>query len=184
MSLPSGSQKWVLGVLGILALVLTSNLVWQYRKMKPDTGNAQNLTIAESRPREGKALTHAADGLSKYDPDIHFAELKNLDSRPLPDEDRDPFQFVGGVSAPIPQGAIPVEPAAPVAPPPPPLKAVGYNEMPGGKKEAMVTFNDDLSVVHEGDTVGSKFKILTINPTTVVVEDGDTHQKIDLPIPQ
>jgi hypothetical protein len=64
------------------------------------------------------------------------------------------------------------------------LKAVGYNELPGGKKEAMVTFNDDLVVVHEGDIVGSKFKVVKINPSMVVVEDGDTHENIELPFPQ
>jgi hypothetical protein len=61
---------------------------------------------------------------------------------------------------------------------------VGYNELPGGGKEAMVTFNDDLQVVHEGDTVGDKFKVLTISPSMVVVENGDTHEKIELPIAQ
>jgi ribosomal protein L24 len=56
--------------------------------------------------------------------------------------------------------------------------------LPGGKKEAMVTFNDDLVVVHEGDIVGSKFKVVKINPSMVVVEDGDTHENIELPFPQ
>ena len=61
---------------------------------------------------------------------------------------------------------------------------MGYNELPGGKKEAMVTYNDDLVVVHEGDMIGTKFKVVTINPTMVVVEDGETHKTIELPFPQ
>ena len=61
---------------------------------------------------------------------------------------------------------------------------MGYNELPGGKKEAMLTYNDDLVVVHEGDTVGTKFKVVKIDPNQIVVEDGDTHQTLELPFPQ
>jgi hypothetical protein len=61
---------------------------------------------------------------------------------------------------------------------------VGYNELPGGKKEAMVTFNDDLEVVHEGDMIGTRFKIVKITPNMVVVEDDTTHQSLELPFPQ
>jgi hypothetical protein len=32
--------------------------------------------------------------------------------------------------------------------------------------------------------VGVKFKVLTISPQMVVVENGDTHEKIELPIAQ
>lgn len=134
----------------------------------------------------GKTASHAADDLAQFDPSVHFDALKSLDSRPLPDEDRDPFHFVGGgsVAPVVAQAAGPAPQVAPAPPPPPPLKAVGYNELPGGGKEAMVTFNDDLQVVHEGDTVGDKFKVLTISPSMVVVENGDTHEKIELPIAQ
>ncbi len=186
MNLPSGSQKWVLGLLALVAVGLAGNLVWQYRKMQPGTTQAQVVAANATHPRVGNVHPHSTDDLAKYDPDVHFGDLKNLDSRPLPDEDRDPFQFVGGIAAPAPvqAGGPAVAPVAPAAPPPPPLKAVGYNELPGGQKEAMVTFNDDLSVVHEGDTVGVKFKVLTISPSVVVVEDADTHEKIDLPIAQ
>ncbi|HMD84006.1 MAG TPA: hypothetical protein VKO18_04815, partial [Terriglobia bacterium] len=80
-------------------------------------------------------------------------------------------------------------PSAPPAPPPaPPLKAVGYNELPGGQKEAMVTFTegehkDDMVVVHEGDLIGTRFKVTKIDSTMVVVEDGETHQNLELPFP-
>jgi ribosomal protein L24 len=48
----------------------------------------------------------------------------------------------------------------------------------------MVTYNDDLVVVHEGDSIGTKYKVVTINPAMVVVEDGETHQTLELPFPQ
>lgn len=48
----------------------------------------------------------------------------------------------------------------------------------------MVTFNDDLLVVHEGDSIGTKFKVVKINPTAVVIEDGETHETHELAFPQ
>jgi hypothetical protein len=185
MNLPVEKQKWGIGVLAVLSLILVWNLVRQYREMQPGSGHAQIVNSGGARTERLKSNTHVADDLAQYDPNVHFDALKSLDSRPLPDEDRDPFQFVGGVVAQAPQTVVPsAQVAAPAPPPPPPLKAVGYNELPGGKKEAMVTFNDDLVVVHEGETVGVKFKVLTISPSSVVVEDGDTHEKIELQFPQ
>ena len=48
----------------------------------------------------------------------------------------------------------------------------------------MVTYNDDLVVVHEGDLIGAKFKVVKIDPSMVVVEDGETHKDLQLPFPQ
>ena len=185
MKLPTGIEKWGGALLGVVSLLLVANLVAQYRGMQP--GHSKVARPVGSRIRMGKLPAHLTDDLAKYDPAVHFGALKTLDSRPLPDEDRNPFEFVG-VAAPVIQPGVTAAaapaPAPPPPPPPPPLKAVGYNELPGGKKEAMMTFNDDLSVVHEGDVVGTKFKVVKITPTMVTVEDGDTHQTLDLPFPQ
>jgi hypothetical protein len=184
MKLPSSISKWGTAVLGVVSALLVVNLVTQYRGMQP--GNSRARTAPESAPvpRELKDTIHAADDLAKYDPAVHFDALQAEDSRPLPDEDRNPFEFVGGEAPPPPKQDAP-KPAPPPPPPaPPPLKAVGYNELPGGKKEAMVTYNDDLVVVHEGDIIGTRYKVVTINPSTVVVEDDQEHKTIELPFAQ
>jgi hypothetical protein len=189
MKLPPGTQKWGVAVLGVVSLLLVINLVAQYREMEPGHSHAHPVKASGPVARV-KAPSHTTDDLAKYDPGIHLAALKALDSRPLPDEERNPFEFVGGPPPPIPQmnaaapGAPNVAPAPPPPPPPPPLKAAGYNELPGGQKEAMVTYNDDMVVVHEGDLIGTKFKVVKITPTMVVVQDGDTHQSLELPFPQ
>ncbi len=196
MNLPAGINKWGAAVLGVVCFFLVAHLVAQYRAMQPGKSPA-HLTAASAQPKGvEKSSTHPADDLAKYDPDVHFDALKKLDSRPLPDEDRAPFD--SGLAAPTPvrgaaptvQGTAPAPPApAPPPPPPaPPLKAVGYNELPGGQKEAMVTFTegerkDDMVVVHEGDQIGTRFKVTKIDSTMVVVEDGDTHTSLELPFP-
>lgn len=184
MKLPGGVNKWGSAVLAVACVFLVANLVKQYRAMQP--GHYQNnstLTGAAPVP-VAKSGHHDSEDLAQYNPAVHFDALKTLDSRPLPDEPRNPFDFVGGAPPPPVVATVTRRPLPPPPPPPPPLKAVGYNEMPGGLKEAMVTYNNDLNVVHEGDMIGTKYKVLSINSSMVIVEDGTTHAKLDLPIPQ
>jgi hypothetical protein len=186
MKLPTGANKWIVSALGMVCLFLVVNLVVQYRGWQSSKSPAQAAPARVLPPRTGKSAPLAADDLAQYDPAIHLAELKALDSRHLHDEDNDPFGTVEPAAPPQAAAAAggPAANQPPPPPPPPPLKAMGYNELPGGKKEAMLTYNDDLVVVHEGDTVGTKFKVIKIDPTQIVVEDGDTHQTLELPFPQ
>jgi hypothetical protein len=190
MKLLAGINKWGVAVLGVAILLLVVNLVAQYRDMQPRKSPAHLAPVTTASKQAGKASPSAADDLAKYDPTVHFDALKALDSRPLPDVDGSPFGISVQAPAIVAQApgrapiAQPAPVAAPAAPPPLPLKAMGYNELPGGKSEAMVTFNDDLVVVHEGDSIGTKFKVVKIDPTKVVVQDGETHQTLELPIPQ
>ena len=185
MKLPAEMGKWGSGVLGLVSLLLVANLVRQYRSLQPGRTTSHTVLASGPRAKEGKDAPRAVGDLAQYDPAVHFDSLKELDSRPLPDEDRNPFDFVGGAPPPEPpkQAAVPA-PAAPPPPPPLPLKAMGYNELPGGKKAAMVTYNDDLQMVQEGDVIASRFKILKINPTMLVVEDDTEHKTLELPFPQ
>jgi hypothetical protein len=184
MKLPSSISKWGPAMLGVVSAFLVVNLVTQYRGMQPGNSRAHAVSKNASIPPAGKGLSHAADDLAKYDPSVHFAALKAQDSRPLPDEDRNPFAFVGGAAPEVVHPPTPPPPPPPAPPAPPPLKAMGYNELPGGKKEAMLTYNDELDVVHEGDIIGTRYKVVTINPTMIVVEDGQEHRTIELPFPQ
>jgi len=184
MKLPAGIDKWGSALLGLVSLLLVVHLVTQYRGWQSGTSRAHAAAASGSTRRVGKGSSPDTQDLAQYDSTVHFAALKALDSRPLPDEDRNPFVYVGEAAPPPPKAPAPPPAAPPAPPPPPPLKAAGYNELPGGKGEAMVTYNDDLEVVHEGDMIGNKFRVVKITPTTVVVEDGETHKTLELQVPQ
>ena len=197
-------EKWGAGVLGAVSLALLVNLLLQISRMP--AGNARPRTTtppggkATAAPR-AKATTHpgatakagkpqVSDELSRYDPVLKLDLLKQLEDRPLPKLDRNPFEFAGatGKGAPIqaPGQAATAAAPAPQPPPPPPvtLKPMGYSEGAGGTKEAMVSDEDQIFVVHEGDSVGTRYKIVKITSTAVTVEDATLHQTVDLPIPQ
>ena len=111
--------------------------------------------------------------------------LKEFEDRPLPELDRNPFEFVAAPAKASPAQTAATAAAAPQPPPPPPvtLKPMGYSEGKGGVKEAMVSDEDQVFVVHEGDSVGTRYKVIKITPTMITVEDATLHQTVDLPVP-
>jgi hypothetical protein len=59
---------------------------------------------------------------------------------------------------------------------------LGYTEKSPGVPEAIVTDDDQIYIVHEGETFARKYRVLKITPTGVEVEDETTQQKARLPI--
>ena len=182
MRLTAQVNRWVI-VLGVVSLLLLVNLLAQFRGVRAGSARLpSSSTEVSARLRE--AALRPTDELSRYDPMIRLDLLKALQDRVLPEFDRNPFVFE---EAPAPPPKAPAPAAAPPQPPPPPpvtLKAMGYSEKAGGVSEAYVSDEDQVSVVHEGDTVSSRYKIVKITPTSITVEDSASHQTVELPMPQ
>ena len=94
MKLPVGFKKWGVPVFALAIVLLVVNLVAQYRDLQPGKGHVAAATSRRA-PVAGKVYSHAADDLAKYDPTVRFDQLKALDSRPLPDADRNPYEPLG-----------------------------------------------------------------------------------------
>jgi hypothetical protein len=191
MRITGRNEKWGAGVLGVLSLALLVHLVFMYKSGSGGAASAGAKTsprVDTSTPRgappvAGKEKT--SDGLSRYDSLVKLDLLKELQDRPLPELHRDPFEFAGS-RAPAPPVQTAAAAAAPAQPPPPPpvtLKPMGYSEGKGGIKEAMVSDDDQVFVVHEGDSVGTRYKIIKITSTLITVQDATIHQTVDLPVP-
>ena len=199
MKLPGRIDKWGVGVLGLVSLALIVILVFQYRQMRAGVKPSGMSRLAVKKPSQVKANAPAGvkavtgkltgkqkipDELSRYNSLVEVDLLKQYEDRPLPNLKRDPFDFV---TAPVPvrrdQGPGPAPPPAPPAPPPVTLKVMGYSEGAGGVQEAMVSDEDQVFVVHTGDSVGTRYKVIKITPTAVTVEDATIHQTVDLPVP-
>jgi hypothetical protein len=185
-------EKWGAGVLGAVSFALLVNLVLQINR-----GRAGDTRPKAMTPPRAKATTlpgakapagkqRVSDELSRYDPVVKLDLLKELEDRPLPELDRNPFEFVAAPANAAPAQTAAAAPAAAAQPPPPPpvtLKPMGYSEGKGGVKEAMVSDEDQVFVVHEGDSIGTRYKVIKITPTVITVEDATIHQTVDLPVP-
>ena len=183
-------EKWGAGVLGAVSLALLVNLVLHINR-----GHAGDTRPRATTPPRAKATTlpgpkapagkqRVSDELSRYNPVVKLDLLKELEDRPLPELDRNPFEFVAAPANVAPGQTAAAAPAA-AQPPPPPvtLKPMGYSEGKGGVKEAMVSDEDQVFVVHEGDSIGTRYKVIKITPTVITVEDATIHQTVDLPVP-
>jgi len=185
MKFPAGIEKWGSWVLGAVSLLLAVNLVMHFRGTR--AADSRPHPAAPRAASADQAAPRSADDLARYNPVVNLETLKELDARPLSGLDRNPFEFVGSAAPPVildqPVVAVAAPPPAPPPPPPVLLKPMGYNEMPGGGKAALTTLDDQVYVVHEGDVVAARYKILKITPAALTVEDATTHQTVDLPFP-
>jgi hypothetical protein len=199
-------EKWAVGVLGAVSLVLIVKLVVQYNQVR--VGARRRAAVISAKPvlrgnaGAGMGPSHAkagapagaktaagkqklTDELSRYNSLVKLDLLKEFEERPLPELKRNPFEFVA-VPTQVSRVQTAGETSAPPPPPAPPpvtLKVMGYSEGVGGVKEAMVSDEDQVFVVHAGDSVGARYKVIKITPTAVTVEDATLHQTVDLPVP-
>jgi hypothetical protein len=187
MKISAKVQKWASAGLGVVSLFLTVNLVIKIRALDVKAPNPHSVHIVY-RTRTTKSSPARTDDLAKFDPVVHVEILKECDARPLPDLHRNIYDFVtppAPVAPPL-QVAV-VQPLAPPPPPPPPpvlLKPVGYNGMKEGGNTALTILDDQVYLVHEGDVVAARYKILRIQSTGVTVQDAATHRTVNLPFPQ
>ena len=145
---------------------------------------AEKAPAARTSKSTDAPANRVKDEFARYDPSLNLDELKDILSRPASQPGRNPFELK---VAPTPKAvANPAAAPPPQAPPPPPipLKAEGYSEKPGGVKEAYVTDDQEVYVVHEGEEFGKRYRAVKITPQQVEVEDQTGHQTVQLAIPQ
>ncbi len=189
MKLSGQARKWTGIGLGVVCLALIINLASQFRRPRAATVAplAQDRANA-ARSASGQPKRSAVDELARYDPVVHLDELAKIEDRDPPDLKRNPFEFVEPPPPPrAKEGMADANkpPTPPPPPPPPPLKAVGYSESQGGTKEAYISDDQqNVFVVHEGESFSQKYKVLSISPTVVTIEDTAAHQTVQLPVPQ
>ncbi|MBZ5544713.1 MAG: hypothetical protein LAO07_13700 [Acidobacteriia bacterium] len=177
-------EKWATGFLAVVCALLILNLAMR-GGARAGSPRSTASTLSPGGPRGRAVASRSVDELARYDPAIHLDQLKELQSRPLPKLSRNPFESTVHAAPKQAQaaGAAPAK-ATPTPPPPPPLKVVGYTEQAGGLREAIVTDEDQIYVVHEGETFAKRYQVLKISPTQVEVTDETTRQNIQLPVPQ
>ena len=76
-------------------------------------------------------------------------------------------------------------PPVPQGPPPPPaidLKFYGYSSRGGGSRQIFLLHGDDIFLAHEGDVVDRRYRVVSIQPFSVQIEDIPYHNTQSLPL--
>lgn len=141
----------------------------------------QATTYPEARP--------AAAPDDPEGPALDVALYTRLQSRTLPPPDRDPFSFepTAAQVANARQTAAARAIAAPSGPPPPPplpFEAVGFTVNAEGRFEAYLADNQQVYVVHAGDEFDKNYRVISITPAMIEIQDESGNRTVELPFPQ
>ncbi len=182
------TERWAIGLLGVVCLALIVSLVWKvFSSAMPRVSAAQVPAARDSHAALREPATArppaARDDLERYNPQLNLALLKEIEDHPLPKTARNPFEYPPPPPSKIEKAAV-VTPPPPPPPPPPPIKAIGYSVKPGNVAEAVVADETDIYVVHVGDTFAKRYHVLAIAPDRIDIQDAQTQQTVHLPIAQ
>jgi hypothetical protein len=180
-------------VLALLCVFLVFKLVQEIRGSAAPTAEPET-TVSAPPPNpaqvQGRAPAKAAAPLSSH-PSMQVQTLSKYVPKPFPDISRDPFGFGPPPLTPAQKaaqaaraagGAMTASTASPQSRIS--LRAIGYNERIGVGPEAFLVDSDEVYVVHDGDVVSRRYKILKITSLMVQVKDGVSGEEAQLPIPE
>jgi hypothetical protein len=158
----------------------------------PSSAGATSAPAAGSTP--AAVYPHQAIQIassSELDPALHPEVMAQAERTSYNGNGRNIFSPDSAAPPPAipkPIAAIrPSEPAAPVGPPPPPpvdLKFYGYSAPQDGKREIFLLHGDDIFLAHEGDVVDRRYRVVSIKPLSVDIEDIPYHNTQSVPLSQ
>jgi len=178
-------------LLGGLCAFLIYRLVSELMGNQPTVAQTETRSYMGSpKPAQAKSKAGKASSSANLGSLFDTQAIEKYQPRPLPDLNRDPFDFGPPPLTPAQKAARAAQgihgamtassaPAAPHIP----LRAIGYSEKDGVGPEAYLVDSDDVFIVHDGDVISKRFKILKITSMMVEVQDGASGERSQLPIP-
>jgi hypothetical protein len=176
--------------LGAVCVFLVFKLISEIGGSPVEAARGQETAARSSSnpPRSPKPLSKEIGKLASADPGLEIQTLKEYTTRPLPKNTRDPFDFPAPPLSPTLQGGRGIAGGgigAGAAPPPQiSLRALGYSMRVGVGGEAYLADSDQVYIVHQGNLISKRYKILQITPSVVQVKDESSGETVQLPIPE
>lgn len=194
----------IAGVLGVILLLLVGRMVLQsFGGNSAPAAVSQTVPVAapvsapvEAQPPAnavaegaGPAAVKVAGSLANLDPTLHPEVMAGAESLEYSGTGRNIFSMTSAppqiekVNAPIRQQAGVSAPQGPPPPPPIDLKFFGY-ETQNGNRKAFLLHGDDVFIATAGDVVDHRYKVVQIQPFSMLVEDLPFHNTQSLPLIQ
>jgi hypothetical protein len=168
----------------------------------PPAPVAATATAPASAPSEGSRST-SATGATAYpheavelpsasalDPTLHPELMAQAEDTTYTGNGRNIFSPNSVAPVDIPKPTASVRPSAPLPPPGPPpppsidLKFYGYSSIGGGNRQIFLLHGDDIFLARQGDVVDRRYRVVTIRPFSVEIEDIPYHNTQSLPLSQ
>jgi len=160
-----------------------------------NNSSSSSNVAANNTGAAAPAYAHEAIRLpssSALDPTLHPELMEQAEETTYSGNGRNIFSPNSAAPAPVTiekaQNFRPGPPPPPPGPPPPPaidLKFYGYAAMQGGgNRQIFLLHGDDIFLAHEGDVVDRRYRVVTIRPFSVEIEDIPYHNTQSLPLSQ
>jgi hypothetical protein len=155
--------------------------------------SGSSTSASASGGRAATAFPHQAIQLpssSALDPTLHPELMAQAEDTTYSGNGRNIFSPDSAAPAPViekPKNFRPEPPPPPPGPPPPPaidLKFYGYSSKQGGNRQIFLLHGDDIFLAHEGDVVDRRYRVVTIRPFSVEIEDIPYHNTQSVPLSQ
>jgi hypothetical protein len=182
-------KKWGMIALAALCVLLVVRLVSEIKgNPTPADEQEQSISRLTSKPASSeKGSSGKGNDSVKTDHPLRLPALEKYVSKSLSGITRNPFDFGPPPLTPAQRAAqiasAAAGPSSAARPVGIPLRAIGYSERVGIGPEAYLTDSDQVYVVHDGDVISQRYKIVGITSSVVEVQDGVSGQRSQLPIP-
>jgi hypothetical protein len=154
---------------------------------QPSSSSALGRPAAAAYPHEAIQLPSS----SALDPTLHPEVMAQAEDTTYTGNGRNIFSPNSVAPTPVniekPKNFRPSAPPEPQGPPPPPaidLKFYGYSSAHGGNRQIFLLHGDDIFLAHEGDVVDRRYRVVSIRPFSVEIEDIPYHNTQSVPLSQ
>ena len=171
----------ILLAIGVYDIISTSNT-----SAAPPPATSTTTSSAATKPAISGRKTSAQSGPNTLDPTLHLNVLEA--SRRVKYE---PGRNIFRMEEPPPPKAdtsvrtatpAPTPIPTPTPPPPIPLKFYGFQNRSATDKQIFLAENDVVFVAKQGDIIDRRYRVVSIQKTSVTIEDVLTNNKQDIPL--
>jgi hypothetical protein len=183
-------------VLGVVALVLVARMLFPSTPSEPEATGvvpAVPAAVPASRP-VGKSRFGAhrmpVGPPHSIDPSLRYDWLKTSEDTKYEGNGRNIFLAQAEIPQPVANAQTDAEKEKAKLPPPPPppppinLKFYGFASKPGEPKKVFLSQGEDIFIATEGQIVDRRYKVLSISPVSVEIEDVLSNNRQMIPLTQ
>jgi hypothetical protein len=178
-----------------LALILLARMLFSPGGVSSASSNPAASDSPASAAAVLPKVVHVRPGAQKkakvarsLDPTLRYDWLKASEDIEYRGTGRNIFR--AEVEMPKPIARVDTREAATSGPPPPPppppinIKFFGFANKPGESRKVFLSQGEDVFIAVEGDIVDRRYKVLTISPMSVEIEDVLTNNRQSIPLTQ
>ncbi|NYF77774.1 hypothetical protein [Granulicella arctica] len=198
-------DKKKLGILAVVGVLGLAGAYYIYSQLFPPdvapvppptviTAPAKTIPVRTSATSSGNTvgISSKANPEAQLDPTLHMEAMLVTESLVYSGSGRNIFSpnsvpeeipnLVAKVRTPEPIAPVRTAPIGPPPPPPIDLKFFGTETNSSGSRRAFLLHGEDVFIVSSGEIVQRRYRIISVDPHSIVIEDIANNNQQTLPL--